>query len=201
VQQDAKANSGERFMAVIHAERHRIRAGIKHAQPSASARSPAAEIALLLRLIDEGYDKKAWHGPNLKGSIRRLSAVEAAWRPASPRHSIAENVVHCAYWKYAVRRRLTGEKRGSFALKGSNWFTIATPLSEAAWKEYTALLDREHRALRQTIASFSPERLDDFPHGGKVRFVTQIYGIALHDVYHAGQIQLLKRLHATEAEI
>jgi uncharacterized damage-inducible protein DinB len=186
-------------MAVIHAERHRVRAGVKDDQLPASTRSPAAEITLLLRLIDEGYDKKAWHGPNLKGSIRRVSAAEAAWRPAPPRHSIAENVVHCAYWKYAVRRRLTGERRGSFALKGSNWFTIASPLSESAWKECTALLDREHIALRQTIAAFTPERLDDFPQGGKVRFVTQIYGIALHDVYHAGQIQLLKRLYGAEA--
>ena len=109
--------------------------------------------------------------------------------------------MHCAYWKYAVRRRLTGEKRGSFALKGSNWFAIASPLSEAEWKEYTALLDREHLALRQTIAAFTPDRLDEFPQGGKVCFRTQIYGVALHDVYHAGQIQLLKRLHETKTRI
>ncbi len=186
-------------MAVIHAEPHRVRPGIKNDQIPASTGSPGAEINLLLQLVDEGYNKKAWHGPNLKGSIRRVSAAEAAWRPGPPRHSIAENVVHCAYWKYAVRRRLTGEKRGSFALKGSNWFAIESRLGEAAWKEYIALLDREHLALRQTIAAFPPERLDEFPQGGKVRFVAQIYGIALHDVYHAGQIQLLKRLHGTEA--
>jgi uncharacterized damage-inducible protein DinB len=187
-------------MAVIHAERHRGHAGIKPGQPPASIRGAAGEIALLLRLIDESYDRKAWHGPNLKGSIRRLSALEAAWRPSPERHSIAEHVVHCAYWKYAVRRRLTGEKRGSFALKGSNWFTIDSRLSEASWKEYTALLDRDHRVLRETIAALEPERLDDFPPGGKVRLVAQIYGIALHDVYHAGQIQLLKRLRREEGE-
>ena len=67
-------------------------------------------------------------------------------------------------------------------------------MSEAAWKEYSALLDREHRALRETVAAFPPERLEDFPREAKFRFITQIYGIALHDVYHAGQIQLLKRL-------
>ena len=103
-------------------------------------------------------------------------------------HSIAEHVVRCHYWKYAVRRRPAGEKRGSFALKGSNWFTIDSPLSEALWKEYTTLLDREHRVLRETIAALEPERLDDFPAGGDERFVAQIYGIALHDVYHAGPV-------------
>jgi len=147
-----------------------------------------------LRIIDESYERKAWHGPNLKGSIRGLSAVQAAWRPRPDRHSIAENVVHAAYWKYAVRRRLRGEKRGSFVLKGSNWFALPSPLSERIWKSFVALLDDEHRSLRETIASFPPERLYQLPAGGKVSFISQIYGIALHDVYHAGQIQLLKRM-------
>jgi len=160
--------------------------------PVASAAS--SDLSLLLRFIDEGFEKKAWHGPNLKGSIRGLSASRVAWRPQSLKHSIAEIVVHCAYWKYAVRRRLTGEKRGSFALKGSNWFAIDAPLAEAQWKEYSGLLNREHHALREVVGSFPPERLEEFPEGAKAPFVAQIYGVAMHDVYHAGQIQLIKRL-------
>jgi hypothetical protein len=171
---------------------------MKKEQPAPSDRRDSGELSLLLRIIDESYEKKAWHGPNLKGSIRGLAAATAAWRPRQDRHSIAENVVHCAYWKYAVRRRLSGEKRGSFSLKGSNWFAISAPLGEASWKEHTALLDREHRALRATVAAFPPGRLYDFPKGGKVSFITQIFGAALHDVYHAGQIQLLKRLQGAE---
>ena len=154
----------------------------------------SGELSLLLRIIDESYEKKAWHGPNLKGSIRGLAAVDSRLAPAPGPAFDRRERRSLRYWKYAVRRRLTGEKRGSFSLKGSNWFAIPAPLAEVSWKECTALLDREHRALRETIASFPPERLDDFPKGGKVRFVTQIYGVALHDVYHAGQIQLLKRL-------
>jgi len=152
------------------------------------------EIALLLQAIDEGYERKTWHGPNLKGSIRGLSAESAAWRPRHDRHSIADNVVHAAYWKYAVRRRLTGEKRGSFALKGSNWFTLPSPLTESLWREYTALLDSAHRSLRQVVASFPAERLPLIASGGKTSYIDVILGVAMHDVYHAGQIQLLKRL-------
>jgi len=161
---------------------------------STPERTPSGEIALLVRILDESYEKKAWHGPNLKGSIRGLSTAEAAWRPRPDRHSIADNVVHAAYWKYAVRRRLRDDKRGSFALKGSNWFALPSPLTDSNWKEFVALLDHEHRALRATIATFPAVRLHQFPRGGKVDFISQIYGIALHDVYHAGQIQLLKRL-------
>jgi len=165
---------------------------------SAPESTPAGEIALLLRILDESYERKAWHGTNLKGSIRGLSTAGAAWRPAPGRHSIADNVVHAAYWKYAVRRRLRGDKRGSFALKGSNWFALPSPLTESSWKQFVGLLDAEHRALRETVASFRADRLHQFPKGGKVRYVTQIYGIALHDVYHAGQIQLLKRMQLRE---
>jgi uncharacterized damage-inducible protein DinB len=159
----------------------------------------SGEVGLLVGLLDEGYDQKAWHGPNLRGAIRRLSAEEACWRPYAGRHSIAEHVVHCAYWKYAVRRRLRGDKRGSFALKGSNWFAIPAPLSEARWKELVSLLDAEHRLLWAEVAEFPAERLHEVPKGGKVPFASILYGIALHDVYHAGQIQLLKRLHGDSA--
>jgi hypothetical protein len=165
-----------------------------------SKRNPGAaltvpnEIATLLQAIDEGYERKAWHGPNLKGSIRGISAETASWRPRPDRHSIVDNVVHAAYWKYAVRRRLTGEKRGSFPLKGSNWFKLPAPLSESTWKQFVALLDAEHHNLRKAVASFPAERLRLVAQGGKVSYLYVILGIAMHDVYHAGQIQLLKRL-------
>lgn len=70
------------------------------------------EIQLLLDVIDQAYDHHAWHGTNLKSSLRRLTPAEAAWRPGGKRHNIWELVVHAAYWKYTVRRRLLGEKRG-----------------------------------------------------------------------------------------
>lgn len=153
-----------------------------------------SEIKLLLHLLDEGYKKKAWHGPNLRGSIRGLTVKEAAKRPGPRRHNIWEIVVHCAYWKYAVRRRILGEKRGSFPLKGSNWFERPAKKTEDAWRADIALLEETHRALRDAIEGLSAKDLDKIPRGSKVsnRFV--ISGIAFHDVYHAGQIQLLKRL-------
>ena len=60
------------------------------------------EIDHLLGLLDEAYKRAAWHGPNLRGSIRGLTAREAAWRPSAERNSIWEIVVHAAYWKYVV---------------------------------------------------------------------------------------------------
>lgn len=153
------------------------------------------ELALLLRILDEAYEKRAWHGPNLKGSLRGLGAQEASWRPGPDRHNIWEIAVHAAYWKYAIRRRLTGEKRGAFPLEGSNWFARPDVPTDKAWRADVAMLEDEHRRLRATVAKLSPTALGVKPHGSKHPTDTLVSGGAAHDVYHAGQIQLLKRLY------
>ncbi len=156
--------------------------------------SVVARRALLLRLVDEAYDQKAWHGPNLRGAIRRVTPSQAVRRPGSGRRNIAEIVVHCAYWKYAVRRRIRGDKRGSFPIKGSNWFPLAEPLSARMWRDYVKLLDAEHSALKDAVADAPWSALASGPGGGKTTPAQQVYGVALHDVYHAGQIQTIKAL-------
>jgi DinB superfamily len=152
------------------------------------------EIEHLLGLLDESYNRAAWHGPNLRGSVRGVTAREAGLRPGAGRHNIWEIVVHAAYWKYAVKRRLVGEKRGSFSIPGSNWFDRPGYKSEKAWREDVALLDNEHRTLREAVAQFSSADLDRRAHGSKSVARRLIAGIAMHDVYHAGQIQLIKKL-------
>ena len=158
----------------------------------------AAELAMLLTLVDQGFNRTSWHGPNLRGSIRGVSAKEASFRPAPRRHNIWEQALHAAYWKYVVWRRLTGEKRGSFGVSGSNW--IERPLkrmSEREWKQDIALLEKMHRTLRQAIAALPPKSLHKPIRGSRSRKITParlITGIAMHDVYHAGQIGLIKRL-------
>ena len=151
----------------------------------------------LLALLDEAFDHASWHGTNLRGSYRGMSAAAAAWRPRPGRHNVWELVVHAAYWKYAVRRRLSGEKRGSFALQGSNWFT--RPLEgkdERAWRADVRLLQREHELLRGVVARLSDDDLDRRTGGRRWTRGALIRGVASHDLYHAGQIQLLKRLRS-----
>jgi hypothetical protein len=156
--------------------------------------SAQSEIDHLLKLIDESYNRKAWHGPNLRGSVRGITMEEASWRPAPNRHNIWEIIVHCAYWKYIVRRRLLGEKKGSFPLKGSNWFKRPIVLTPEALAQDIILLEETHERMRHAIHSLHPRHLGRIPKTRKVSNETLIRGIAMHDVYHAGQIQLLKRM-------
>jgi hypothetical protein len=162
-------------------------------------RSPLPEklrtsVDQILFLIDSAYDHVSWHGTNLRGSIRGLSPRQAAWRPGRGRHNIWELIVHAAYWKYVAWRRLTGGARGSFALDGSNWFARPTQRTLEALRADIALLDRTHRTLREAIANLPSRDLDRAPVRSKVTTRALATGVAAHDLYHAGQIQLLKRL-------
>jgi hypothetical protein len=110
----------------------------------------------------------------------------------SERHNIWELTLHAAYWKYVVRRRLTGEKRGSFVLPGSDFFERPVELREAAWKNDIDILVTEHRELRKAVAQPSPSLYKD------PKTLHLIRGAAAHDLYHAGQIRLLRRLCPAE---
>ena len=152
------------------------------------------DVQQLLAILDQAYERRSWHGRNLRGSIRRVSPEQAAWRPAPGRHNIREIVVHAAYWKYAVWRRLTAAARGSFPLKGSNWFRRPDDPSGRAWRQDVALLDRMHRSLRAAVANLTSAALTRTPKGSAFSNAALVSGAAAHDLYHAGQIQLLKRL-------
>jgi hypothetical protein len=152
-------------------------------------------IEQLLTILDQAYERKSWHGTNLRGSIRGITPEQAVWRPAPRRHNIHELVVHAAYWKYTVWRRLTGGDRGGFPLAGSNFF--AREAADArTWRDDVALLGRMHRNLRSSVAATPGARLHQPLPASEMTPFNLIAGIAAHDLYHAGQIQLLKALQA-----
>jgi len=157
------------------------------------------EIQNLLAALEEAYKGPAWHGPSLRASLSRVTAKQAAQRPAPGRHNIWELTVHAAYWKYAVRRQLLGGPRGSFNEEGSNWFQRAAAkldpvLKEKLWRQDLAALNREHQSLLQAVRKIRESQLDQRVPKSKYTRRKMIAGVAFHDVYHAGQIQLIKRL-------
>jgi hypothetical protein len=151
-------------------------------------------IELLLEVLDQAFDQKGWHGTTLRGALRGMTPEEALWRPASGRHNIWELTVHAAYWKYAVRRRLTGDAAGSFPRKPSNWPAVPDVPDAAEWKQDIRLLESEHRMLREAVRTLPPAELEARSPKGVWTNAQEIHGIAAHDLYHTGQIQLIKKL-------
>ena len=145
-------------------------------------------VEVLLANLEHAFGRRGWHGPTLRGALRGVTAEEALWRPAKGRHNMWELAMHCAYWKYTVRRRLTGAKRGSFAVKGSNFFASPAEADDRAWRDVLRTLDDEHAQLRSAIESLPKSAFGDR------KRLRMIYGVAAHDLYHTGQIQLIKRL-------
>ena len=154
-----------------------------------------ARIKLLLEVVDQAFTAPAWHGTPLRGTVRGLTVQGALWRPGAGRHNIWELVLHTAYWKYIVRRRLLRDPDLAFPRAGANWPALPPRSDAAAWRRDRALLDEQHALLRRAIARLDPAQLYRRGWRSKWRSAQEIYGVASHDLYHAGQIQLLKRLH------
>jgi hypothetical protein len=151
---------------------------------------------LLLQMIEEAYRLPNWNATHLRAALRRVTPAMAAWRPPHSQHSIADIAVHCAYWKYALRRRLSGAARGSFPLKGSNWFNTSHPISPEKWTEYLVLLDDQHRQLCEAIA----QTRQTLSHGkpipdGQWTIIQRTFWLAIHDGYHTGQVNLIKAMY------
>jgi hypothetical protein len=153
-----------------------------------------ARVALLVEILDEAFDARGWHGTTLRGALRGLTPRQALWRPSPRRHCVWDYILHTAYWKYTVRQRLTGGARGAFPRRPSNWPALPAQPDAKALKADIALLEAEHRALRAVVAGLSSKALDALSAKGTWRQREMIHGVAAHDLYHAGQIQLLKRL-------
>ena len=136
-----------------------------------------------------------WNETSLQSSLRRVPVEMAAWRPQHAKRSIADIVVHCAYWKYALWRRLTDAPRGGFPLKGSNWFKLPTSLTESHWREFRELLEERHEALAAAIRSAKPKEPAKPDPKDKWTITQKIYWLAIHDGYHTGQINMLKAMY------
>lgn len=158
--------------------------------------SAGVTMDLLRWNLQPAAGRRNWHGgPTPLGALRGVGAVEAAWRPTPRRKSVWELALHIAYWKYTVRRHLTGEPLPHFPRSPSNFPAMPDPADEGAWARDVALLRGEHERLVEAVEALPARRLADRPaERRRWTYGELVLGIAAHDAYHTGQIQLLKRL-------
>jgi uncharacterized damage-inducible protein DinB len=152
-----------------------------------SARSECSLIAEQLRRAFEG---DAWHGPALLELLEDVDAATAAAKPLPAVHSIWELVLHIAAWDGAACRRLAGEK---IQLTGTANFPVVPKPTGAAWRKAVAQAKRTHGALVRTVTALPESRLRDRVPGKKYDFYHLLHGVAQHELYHAGQIAILKK--------
>jgi uncharacterized damage-inducible protein DinB len=155
--------------------------------PKIRGTSEASRIASQLR---GAFDGSAWHGPALLELLEEADATTAAAKPVANVHSIWELVLHIAAWDEAVRRRLGGIK---LQLTGRQNFPLVPRSGNAAWRKTVAQLKKTHDALVKTVAATPDSRLWDRVPGKRYDFYFMLHGVIQHELYHAGQIAILKK--------
>jgi uncharacterized damage-inducible protein DinB len=150
------------------------------------------EIERILDQLKRAYEGNAWHGPAVREALDGVTAAQAHARPLQNAHSIWELAQHIAVWEDVGRRRLEGD-RAPIAISSTEDWPPADDVSEAAWDQAKAALDRGHRALVETIARVSESRLDVPVFEGMSTVYVTLHGVIQHDLYHAGQIAMLKK--------
>jgi uncharacterized damage-inducible protein DinB len=153
--------------------------------------SEAARIADQLR---RAFDGEAWHGDSVFEILAGVTAAQAAARPIKSAHTIWELVLHVAAWDGAVLRRLGG---AAVELSDAENFPAVKDASDAAWREALAQVRRVHEDLVKTVAALPDSRLDEVvpgKEGAHYTFYYMLHGVVQHELYHAGQIALLKKM-------
>lgn len=150
--------------------------------------SEAARIADQLRYAFHG---EAWHGPSVLELLSDVDAATAAAHSLPDTHSIWELVLHIAAWDEAVNLRIVANKPVS--LKGDKNFPPVRDKSKAAWKKAVARLKRMHATLIKTVAGLPDSRLLDRVPGKNYNIYVMLHGVTQHELYHAGQIAILKK--------
>jgi uncharacterized damage-inducible protein DinB len=141
--------------------------------------------------LHRAYHGKAWHGPALREILAGVTIARAARRPIAGAHTIWEIVLHISQWENVVRRRLASERIVSLPAK-EDWPPVGAT-TPAAWRKALLDLRRSNSALVEAIRRFPARRLNEMVPGRKHTFAHMLHGVVQHDLYHAGQIALLKK--------
>lgn len=150
-----------------------------------------SEIPRLLDLMHRTFEGQPWHGDAVMAVLDGVTAEQATQRPLPHRHSIWELVLHMAVWKDVARWRIELDERQP---TGDENFPAITDTSEEAWERAQQRLAQAHRALYNAVARMPEERLaEEIPAGGGLSHYVRLHGVIHHDVYHAGQIAMLKQ--------
>src|ERR1700675_1728179 len=149
-----------------------------------------SEVARILDQLDRGFAGEAWHGPALQELLAGVSAEDASKHPVSGAHSVWELVNHIAAWNLIVRHRVAGE---SVEVTPEMDWPPVWEISEVAWTRALDHLKESRDLLRGTIQQLRDEQFNQQVLGEKYSIYVMLHGLVQHDLYHAGQIAILKK--------
>jgi len=148
------------------------------------------EIHRILDQMDRGFSGDAWHGPPLMGLLEGVSAEGASKHPVKKAHSIWELVQHIDAWNTIVHRRIENQE---VEVSSEQDWPRAWEVSEVEWKRALHNLKESRRRLRESVERLRDDQLEEVVDKNKSSRYVLLHGIVQHDLYHAGQIAILKK--------
>jgi uncharacterized damage-inducible protein DinB len=145
----------------------------------------------MITQLHHTYRGPSWHGPTLVELLADVKADEASQKVLPNVHSIWELVLHAAAWKQAVRQRIDGQPAN---LEGEADWPRVVDTSYRAWGDALASLDAAHAALEARVRQMGEADLDRKAPNPEVNLFQTLHGVMEHDIYHAGQIAILKKV-------
>lgn len=141
--------------------------------------------------LKRAYQGEAWHGPSLRELLEGVTADQAAVRPIPSAHSIWELVNHIIAWEQIARLRLEGDPVKNPSDETN--FPPVTETGEAAWNATLEALEASNQALRNAVKKIDDAKLEEIVPQAPYSNYALLHGVIQHDLYHAGQIALLKK--------
>ncbi len=148
------------------------------------------EVERIQGQLKRALNGSAWHGPAVLELLADVSVSQAAARPIAGAHTIWELVKHIRAWESAAVRRLNGDRA---ELPDDEDWPAAKEMTEEAWRNEISKLRNGNEALMHAIASVDESALDQPIMEGMSSIYVTLQGVIQHDLYHAGQIALLKK--------
>ena len=150
-----------------------------------------SEIKRIKDQLKRAFDGEAWHGPSVSEVLAGVTAEQAAAHPVTGAHSIWEIALHICAWERIGRKRI--EEWVPMEVTPEEDWPPVPETSEHAWKNALNRLRLNHLALEEMIVRLDETRLQDQVPGTPYNVYFLLHGVIQHDLYHAGQIALLKK--------
>lgn len=154
------------------------------------------EVNRIIDQMDRAMNGEAWHGPHLEELLGNVSAQQAAAHPVAGAHSIWELVNHIRSWNEILAQRASGK---AVAVTEKQDWPPVTDTSAESWKRALDQMRASRVQLRNAVEKLNDAKLDDIAPGKDHSIYVMLHGGVQHDLYHAGQIAVLKKGAAVKA--
>jgi uncharacterized damage-inducible protein DinB len=152
-----------------------------------------SEIQRLADQLKRAVEKDAWHGPSVLETLQGVTAERARAEPVVGSHSIWEIVLHLTAWMKVVRRRVLGERVDQ--PEEGDW-PVVKETAASDWAKALDEFQKSYADLMSAIFRFSDEDLSKTMFDEKDYIYIRLHGIIQHNLYHAGQIAVLRKVQS-----